>query len=165
MIETIQHVTGDSIGRIGVSEMTVRAVIVFAYGLLLGRFAFTRAFGKWSPPDILVTVVVGSNLSRTLTGPAPLVPTLVATTVLVAAYWIVSRLASAWPPLDWLFKGRAILLVRGGELDSAALRRAALSHSDVEEALRERGFRTLDDVEESYLERNGQISVLRREEV
>ncbi len=163
MIETLQQLTGDSIGRIGVSEMLVRALIVFVYGLVLGRLAFTRAFGKWSPPDILVTVVVGSNLSRTLTGPAPLVPTLAATTALVAAYWIISRIASAWEPFDRLLKGRAILIAREGKLDPAALRRAALSPSDIEEALRERGFQTLQDGDESYLERNGQISVLRGE--
>lgn len=161
MTDLLQQVTGDSIGLIGTREMVVRTLIVFAYGLILGRVAFTRAFGKWSPPDILVTVIVGSNLSRTLTGPAPLVPTLVATTVLVAAYWAVSKLASAWPSADRFVKGRALPLVRGGHLDRSALSRAALSPADLEEALRQRGFRDLREVEDSYLERNGQISVLR----
>jgi uncharacterized membrane protein YcaP (DUF421 family) len=163
MIEAIQQLTGETIGHIGVLQMVLRALIVFAYGLVLGRLAFTRAFGRWSPPDILVTVIVGSNLSRTLTGPAPLLPTLTATTAMVAAYWLISKLASISAPLDWLFKGRAMRLVRAGKLDGPALRRAALSDRDFEEAMRERGIRTLGEIDESYLERGGKISFLRTE--
>ena len=66
-------------------QMAFRAVIVFIYGLLITRIGTWRAFGRWSSPDIIVAIVVGANLSRTITGTVPLLPTLVATTVFIAA--------------------------------------------------------------------------------
>lgn len=164
MAETINQIVGDTIGRIGTVEMTLRALIVFLYGLILGRLLFWRAFGKWSPPDIMVAIIVGSNLSRTLTGPAPLIPTLTATTVLVLAYWAVSSAARRWASLDWLVKGEALSLVRQGKVDPATMRRAALSERDLHEALRQHGVEHLDQVGSAYLERNGAISVLRKAE-
>ena len=54
------------------AQECARAVLVFAYGLLLVRVAGRRIFGKWSALDIIVSIVVGSNLSRALTGSAEL---------------------------------------------------------------------------------------------
>ena len=45
-----------------------RALVVFIYGLAIMRVAGRRVFGKWAALDIIVSVIVGSNLSRALTG-------------------------------------------------------------------------------------------------
>ena len=160
LIECWHRLIGESLGGIGWAEMSVRAIIVFLYGLALTRIAGWRAFGKWSPPDIIVAIIVGSNLSRTLTGPAPLFATLVATTVFVAAYWIVAQLASRSPGFDWMAKGEAVMLVRNGQVDRKAMRTYAISERDMDEAMRERGLHSLDRVERAFLERNGKISIL-----
>lgn len=160
MLDSFYHAIGEAGGQVGWAEMTARAMIVFAYGMLLTRFSGWRAFGKWSAPDIIVAIVIGSNLSRAVTGPARLLPSLVATTALVLAYRLVTRLASRTPWLDWLVKGRAIALVRDGRIDEAAMHRCAISRRDLDEALREKGIARLDRVSLACLERNGQISVL-----
>ncbi|OHV74394.1 hypothetical protein [Ensifer sp. LCM 4579] len=85
-------------------QMTVRAVIVFAYGLIAIRFAGRHAFGKSSALDIVLSVIIGSSLSRALTGNAPLVATLAAMTALVAIHAILSRLSINWQGLDILLK-------------------------------------------------------------
>lgn len=46
------------------------------------RVAGRRVLGKWAALDIIVSVIIGSNLSRALTGQASLAGTLAATTVL-----------------------------------------------------------------------------------
>jgi uncharacterized membrane protein YcaP (DUF421 family) len=58
--------------------MSLRGLSVFLFGLALLRVFGRTAFGKQSPLDIVVAIVVGSNLSRTLTGNAPLLPTFAA---------------------------------------------------------------------------------------
>lgn len=68
-----------------------RAALIFAYGLALVRIAGRRVFGKWSALDIIVSVIVGSNLSRALTGSAPLFGTLAATTLLMALHWVLAQ--------------------------------------------------------------------------
>lgn len=156
---------GEAEGEIGWAEMSVRALIVFVYGVVATRVGAWRAFGRWSPPDIIVAIIIGSNLSRALTGPAPLIPTLVASTVFIAAYWLLSFAASRSDRLDWLFKGAPIPIITGGAVDRAALRRAVLSKRDVDEALREKGVAQSSRIVTAVLERNGRITVIRDEDV
>ena len=75
-----------------------RALVVFIYGLAIVRVAGRRVFGKWAALDIIVSVIVGSNLSRALTGQASLGGTLAATTVLMVLHWVLAQAAAraAW---------------------------------------------------------------------
>lgn len=158
-----------SIGEGGVDpgwpQLSVRALIVFAYGLVVTRVGAWRAFGRWSSPDIIVAIIIGANLSRTLTANAPLVPTIVATTVFIAAYWAVSFAASRSDRLDRLFKGVPVPLITAGSVDERALHRAVLSRRDLDEALRQKGVAQDSRVAAALLERNGSITVIRHEDV
>ena len=64
-----------------------------------------------------------------------------------------------------LIKGRSDIIVRDGALDEAAARRNRLSEHDVLEDLRLNGGNVAEigDVLLAVLERNGHISVVRRE--
>ena len=67
----MEHVFG-AMGDVSWFQECARSVLIFAYGLALVRSAGRRIFGKWSALDIIVAFVIGSNLSRALTGGAPL---------------------------------------------------------------------------------------------
>ena len=156
---------GEGAGSIGWAEMAVRALIIFVYGVVVTRIGAWRAFGRWSTPDIIVTIIVGSNLSRALTGPAPLFSTIIATTVFLAAWWLVSFGASRSDRLDWLFKGSAMRLVTDGSIDHDAMKKAVISKRDLHEGLREKGVGRVMGVVTAFLERNGSISVIRDEDI
>jgi uncharacterized membrane protein YcaP (DUF421 family) len=94
----------------------------------------------------------------------PLVATLIATTVFIGAWWVVSFAASRSDRLDRLFKGAALPLVTKGRVDDAALRGAVMSRRDLDEGLRARGVVQLRRVASAYLERNGLISVILAED-
>jgi hypothetical protein len=57
-------------------QMCIRAVFVFLFGLTVLRVFGRKAFGKQCSVNIVLAIVIGSNLSRTLTASAPFVPTL-----------------------------------------------------------------------------------------
>lgn len=156
---------GEAYGVIGWSEMSVRALIIFLYGLTVTRLGAWRAFGRWSTPDIIVTIIVGSNLSRALTGPAPLLSTLVATSAFLLLWFLVSFAASRSDALDWLFKGSPIRLVHDGAIDEEAMRKAVVSKRDLLEGLRQKGVAQPMRVVTAFLERNGSITVIREEDV
>jgi uncharacterized membrane protein YcaP (DUF421 family) len=139
----------------------IRAILVLLYGLVLIRVAGRRAFGRQTPLDIVLAVIIGSNLSRTLTANAPFFPTLAGTAVLVAVYWITSHLTQRSKLLGWLVKGSPVWLIHGGKLDSKAADRSGVSKGDLEEAMRARGVDELSKVRTAVLERNGKISVIR----
>ncbi len=60
------------------TQECARAVVIFAFGLLLMRFSGRRIFAQWSALDIVVAFTAGSNLSRAITGPVPLFGTMAA---------------------------------------------------------------------------------------
>lgn len=147
-------------------QMSIRAVVVLVYSIVLFRLADRRVFGKYAALDIVAAVIFGSTLSRALTGNSPFFATLVATAVLVLVHAGLARLAfqSRW--FERLSKGRAVQLVREGELDADAMARSSITEQDLTEAVRARGgLRTdLADVKAAYLERGGQITVIWRED-
>jgi uncharacterized membrane protein YcaP (DUF421 family) len=163
-LDTFNKITGESVAHISASQMSVRALIIFVYGVLVTRVGAWRAFGRWSTPDIVVAIIVGANLSRALTAGAPLIATIVATTVFVAAYWLVSFAATRSDWFDWFIKGGPIEVVSNGKVDAVALRKALVTTRDLHEALREKGLASAAGVISAKVERNGSITVIQEKE-
>lgn len=161
-LDPLHALIGSDEGEIAWWQMCNRAVLIFVFGLVLVRAAGKRVFGKWGAIDILLSVIIGSNLSRTLTGGAPFLPTLAATALLVLLHRIATEVALRLPALGPILKGRTARLIRDGEVDQAALRRHAVGEHDLEAALRGAGVLSADAVAEAWLERNGDISVIKR---
>ncbi|MEO8714747.1 MAG: YetF domain-containing protein [Acetobacteraceae bacterium] len=145
-------------------QMCIRAVIVFVFGIVLLRVAGKRAFGRQSAIDIVLTVLIGSNLSRALTGGAPFFATLAASAALVVLYWSSIHAAQRFHPVGFVMKGEHTILVRDGYADAAAMRRVGVSDLDLHEAIRTEGADELRDVRLATLERSGHVSVVKRKD-
>jgi uncharacterized membrane protein YcaP (DUF421 family) len=143
-------------------QMSLRATLIFVLGLLMVRFASTRAFGKWSALDIILAVVVGSNLSRAMTGSAPFAPTIIATTILLGLHAALAGASARWSWLSTLTKGSSVALVKDGVPDEEAMRHAGIGKGDLRMAIRAAGLEDLEDVQSAALERNGDINIVER---
>lgn len=141
-------------------QMTARGAVVFVFGLVFIRLLGRRAFGKQSALDIVLAFIVGSNLSRAMTGSAPLMETLAATSVLVALYWVTNRAAARWHRFGLLVKGRPVIIVHDGRADEAGMRKVGVSDGDLEEATRQNGVPDPAMVQTAVLERSGNISII-----
>jgi uncharacterized membrane protein YcaP (DUF421 family) len=142
--------------------MMVRGTVIFLYGLLLLRIASKRMFGRGTAFDLLLSVILGSVLSRALTANAELLPTMAVTGLLVVLHRLFGSAGFRWHWFGVLIKGRARPLITDGTPDPAAMRRAAVTENDLLEAARTKGVNSLRDVWEAYLERSGEISVIPR---
>lgn len=162
MIEALHDLIGTEGQAISWWQMSLRACLIFVIGVLIVRFAATRAFGKWSALDIILAVVVGSNLGRAMTGNAPFIPTLVATCILLALHDLLIRASARWAWLSLITKGRSVQLVEDGLPLESAMRRSGIGERDLHLALRSAGHEGLDDVQSVTLERNGDITVVAR---
>jgi uncharacterized membrane protein YcaP (DUF421 family) len=158
---TVEDLFGQSTGNLTWWQESLRAVVIFVYGLVLVRLSGRRAFGKWSALDIIVSIMVGSNLSRALTGGAPFIPTIVATTIMMALHWLVAQATARSPRISRLVEGRAEVLGRAGKLLHDQLLRNAISQNDVDEALRKSGLDDPAQTRQVTLEPSGQITVLK----
>jgi uncharacterized membrane protein YcaP (DUF421 family) len=146
-------------------HMALRALVVFLVAIALVRVGNKRFLGKNTPLDIILAVIFGSTISRAITGNAPFVPTLAASLVLVLVHWVLAALSFHVPGFGTLVKGHERTLIRHGELQWDALRKAHITEHDVHEALRSKGHAAdIDAVESAHLERSGEISIILRTE-
>jgi uncharacterized membrane protein YcaP (DUF421 family) len=152
---------GRDSGDIGATAMALRTVVVYAFTLVILRLGSKRFLSQATAFDVLVAIMLGSIMSRAITGSGAFVPTMLGGAALVGLHALLAALAFR---SDWfgpVVKGEPVLLVEDGEIQEDGMRRASLSLRDLNEALRHQG--KLPDpskVKLAYLERNGSISVV-----
>jgi uncharacterized membrane protein YcaP (DUF421 family) len=157
----LSDVFGPTGGQVTAAQECARTVLVFFYGLALVRFTGRRAFGKWSALDIIVSIMLGSNLSRTLTGSAPLWSTLAASALLMALHWLLSQAAARSATLSRVVEGQPVRLGEAGRIDPKTLARHSVSEADINESLRSVGLEHPSGSRLILLEPSGKISVLK----
>ena len=147
-----------------VLEMCLRAVGIYLAGWAILRIGGNRFLGQETAFDIVLGFVLGSTLSRAINGSAPLLVTLIASALLVALHHVLAWMTWRSHSLGKLLKGRALTIIREGKPVDETLRKLRISQGDLDEALRLNG--SLDDpdqVREARFERNGSISVIKKE--
>jgi uncharacterized membrane protein YcaP (DUF421 family) len=142
-------------------QVASRAFVLFFLMLVLVHVAGMRAFGRKSTFDTVIVITLGALISRAVVGVSPALPTIAGCVVLVVLHRLVAVLTSTVPAFERLIKGKQQVLYRGGVFDLPAMRRAGISRSDLEEAVRTKANRLqLGDVLEIHLESSGDLSVV-----
>lgn len=161
-MDMLRALIGPDTGDATALQLCARAVILFAVGIAYIRIAGRRTFSQASPLDIVVAIIVGSNLSRAMTGKAPFWPALAATLLLVVLHRVLAMLTLRWSWLAGAVKSRPTVVVKDGARDEAAMRRHGISEADLLESLRLEQAESVGEVRLATLEANGRISVVRR---
>jgi len=146
-------------------QLCFRAVLLLAFGIVCVRIAGRRTFAHYSPLDLVVALIVGSNISRVMTGKAAFFPALAATLVLVILHRLLALATLRSNALAWLVKARPIQIVADGKVDRAAMRRANLSDQDLLEAIRMEQFPGPHEIHRATLEGSGKLSVVPKRHV
>lgn len=159
-MDWFHHAIGTSNLDIRPWQECIRAFLIFLFGLVIIRLFGRRAFGRQNALDIVLAIIIGSNLSRALTANAPFLPTIAATASLAFIYWILDHLAARWYPFAYLVKGQPVPLMRDGRLDHETMKRVAVTIDDINEAARTSGKHGLKDLQQAVLERSGKIATV-----
>jgi uncharacterized membrane protein YcaP (DUF421 family) len=162
-MDLLDQMIGSSSDEITWWQMACRSVLVFLYTLLLLRLGGRRIFGKFTSFDIVLGIILGSIMSRTLTGNSEFFPTLIAATTLVGLHWLLAALAARNRLIARAIKGTEILIVENGNLCWSAMNKNQLTERDVSEAVRIKGgVADISQVKAAYLECGGDVSVVKQ---
>jgi uncharacterized membrane protein YcaP (DUF421 family) len=146
-------------------QMAARAVAVSFGSLVLIRIGGRRAFGQRSPFDYVVAILLGATLSRVIVGASPAIPTALASLVIVLIHRVLGWACVRYPRLEKLLVGAERQVFRGGEFDEKQMSAALITKTDIFETVRQELHQTgLDDVEAAVLERNGQVSLIKKKD-
>lgn len=148
----------------GLLQSCLRALLVYAAGLVILRVGEHRSLRRGGVFDLVLAFVLGSTLSRAINGSATILPTLGVAVLLVGLHRLIGAAAFRSHRVGSLFKGDAALLVEDGEPRSDVMRRFSVSRRDLEEGLRLHEIARIEDTAQAWLERNGDISAVRRTE-
>jgi uncharacterized membrane protein YcaP (DUF421 family) len=159
--ELIRSLLGLDAAELSPGQMAARALVTFVVTIVIIRLGDKRLFGKGTTFDIIVAIMIGSIMSRAITGSSPLFATWVAGAVLVGLHWLLAALAYR---IDWfgpLVKGNPVLLIDDGEPRRDAMRDSGITRMDLEQVLRMEGVEpSFSKVQRAYLERDGSISIV-----
>lgn len=145
-------------------EAALRAVIIYAFTLLIIRLGSKRMMGKATAFDVILGIMIGSVMSRAINSSDRIVPTLVAGSVMVAMHWLFGVVAFHTDWFGRVVKGIPVRLIEDGTVRDDAMRQSHISRRDLDEALRHQGIQPDPSrVELAHLERDGTISVIKRD--
>ena len=145
---------------INVIQMGLRAAVVFIVTILMVRLAKKRFMGRATAFDVILGIMIGSIVSRAVTGNSPFFPALGATAVLLGMHWLFSGIAMRWHGFGSLIKDEPRTLIQNGQVDEQAMRKSHMTEHDLWEDLRSKSVSSLAEVKEARLERSGQLSVI-----
>jgi uncharacterized membrane protein YcaP (DUF421 family) len=146
-----------------IAGVALSTLAIYAFLILMIRLVGRRMMAQLSAIDFVVIILLGSAVETAMVGASTsLAAGLVAASVLLVSNRLLTMVMVRSKRLRHLVTGGPVLLVHGGHLLRARLRRLGFTEADVLEALRERGVRDLSDVSFAVLETDGRINVVRR---
>ena len=159
--ELLTYLLGIGQEDLDILQMTVRALIVYPLGIALVHVGDKRFLGGIAAFDFLLAIIIGSILSRAISGGAPFLSSIAASFALVLAHRGFASLGFRWDGFARIVKGSPRQLVRDGQILWKEMGKSSIGEEDLRGAARRHGHTTsLDEVSQAFLERNGDISII-----
>jgi uncharacterized membrane protein YcaP (DUF421 family) len=146
-------------------EFVLRAVVVYAFLILILRLTGKRQIGQMSPFDLVLLLVLSNAVQNAMNGGDNTVAAgLILATTLIAFNALVSFLTARSRRMEEWLVGEPEVLIYDGKVIQATLDHEAISLAELQGAMREAGCADFKEVHLATLEMNGQISIVRVED-
>ncbi len=145
-------------------EILVRGSIAYVAIVVLLRVIPKRHLGTLSPNDFIALVIIGGLVTDAISGGSPSMLDLLLM-ALVVIFWsyVLDLLEYKFPGWRRITRESPTLVVHGGKLLHANMRKERLTQDELAASLREQGIEDIANVKQAVLEIDGQLSVVRYE--
>jgi uncharacterized membrane protein YcaP (DUF421 family) len=144
-------------------DLVLRAVAVFAFVLILTRVIGRRELASLAPVDLILLIILGDALQQGLTqddysvtGAFLVVGTLAILQVFTS--WVTYR----FPFTRRVLEGEPLIVVEDGKPIERNLKRERLTVEELAESARLQEIASLEEVRWAVLERNGELSFIKK---
>lgn len=143
----------------------IRGIVVYIIIIASVRLMGKRQIGELQPFELVITILLSDIASMPLQNSnTPLLQSVVSVFLLISLEIITSCLALKFRPFRTLLQGHSVMIVKNGELDRKSLEKIRYSVDDVVEALRMKDVFDIEKVNYAYVETNGSLSVLLKDD-
>jgi len=144
-----------------VAEKVLRSLLVFMFLVVALRVGGKRELGQINVLDLAVLLLVSNVLQNAMIGnDNSLTGGFIGATTLFLANYVFVRFTFRSARARRLLEGTPRILLEHGRLVQQAVRREAITESELRSAALERGFPGLQDVELIVLETNGHLAIM-----
>ncbi len=148
---------------LNVLQMSIRGIIIFVVALILIRISGRRSFGLHMSLDNIVAITLGAVMSRAIVGASGMIPVIVSCTLIVLAHRILGWMTVKNKTFANLIEGKKMVLFENGSFVHKNMDKALVCEEDIMQGVRRNVLtNNLDLVQEIYIERNGEISALKK---
>lgn len=144
-------------------DIVLRAVVVFAFLLILTRVIGRRELSSLQPFDLILLIILGDAVQQGLTqDDYSLTGAFLAIGTIAVLQVFVSWLGYRFPRTRPVLEGQPIIIVQDGEVIDDNIKRERLDREEIAEAARLQGIAHLSDVRWAVLETTGNISFIKK---
>ena len=162
LIQILEGVLGLGADTLNWYQVSVRAFIIYIAALIMVRVGEKRFLGKNTAFDVILGIILGSVVSRAINSSATFFTTILAGFILVGLHWLFAAFAFRSDWFGTLIKGSKRQIVKDGEIDWEQMGKSNISEEDLMSAVRsESNLESLNSVQKAFLERSGNISIIR----
>ncbi|MBE7063773.1 MAG: DUF421 domain-containing protein [Clostridia bacterium] len=137
----------------------IRTIILYFAVIVSMRIMGKRQIGEMQPFELVVTLMLSDLAAVPMqeTG-IPLLAGLVPVCTLLVLEVVLSFISMKSKRARAFLLGRPAIIIRGGKLDRAEMQRLRINIDDIEDELRKKDIKSVDEVEIAILETDGNIS-------
>lgn len=143
------------------SIVFIRAVIIYITVIIALRVMGKRQIGEMTPHELVITILVSQVAIIPLQDNAmPLANMVIPILIFVSFEIIVSAVSMKSIGFRNIIQGKPIFVIRNGKLDEKQLKRLRITIDDLMDAVREKGYFDISEIQDAVVETNGTVSVL-----
>ncbi len=143
------------------SIVFIRAVIIYITVIIALRIMGKRQIGEMTPHELVITILVSQVAIIPLQDNAmPLANMVIPILIFVSFEIIVSAVSMKSIGFRNIIQGKPIFVIRNGKLDEKQLKRLRITIDDLMDAVREKGYFDISEIQDAVVETNGNVSVL-----
>lgn len=144
-------------------QMSDRGIVMFFIALLLIRISGRRSFGVRTPLDNIITISLGAIMSRAVVGASDFAPVVVCCFVIVLMHRLFGWLIAHSKSFGRFIEGNKMLLFENGRFQEDTMKKALVCQEDIMQGVRKSALlEDMDKIEKVYMERNGEISSIKK---
>ena len=144
-------------------DLVIRAVVGFAFILLLTRAVGRRELSSMEPFDLILLVVIGDLVQQGITQNDFSVTGLMLVTATIALLTVgVSFASFKFPRLRPVLDGEPVIVVEDGKPIDRNLRRNRITLEELAASARAEGIAAIDQVRWAVLETSGKITFIEK---
>jgi uncharacterized membrane protein YcaP (DUF421 family) len=141
-------------------EKILRPAIVYLCLIVFLRLFGKRELAQLNPFDLVVLLSLSNTVQNAMIGDDNSVTGgVIGALALLTINWLLTLVLFRSPKVDKALEGSPTILVRGGEVDAAAMKRESLTPEELISILNKNGFNDPAEVEICRLEPNGTFYV------